>query len=156
METNWADYLNWDDGYNFPGSNDFNMYSKSRKMEKSMMVSDLFIDIYINFNVSSQDEKMKKLSKSEIYLLIALCSDRHDDNDSICIDNFKNYISELNEILDLCEDKETSNIHLINLIKNTDDKYIDTDILVDKNGNKIPDPLSKNEVRDLKINNILN
>jgi len=56
------------------------------------------------------------------------------------------------EIYEVQDDKETENQILKNLIEITGDKYIDTDVLVDSNGNKMCDPLTKEEVRDAKIN----
>lgn len=123
--------------------------------KKQVFVSNEFIDIYKNFNVSSQIDKMKSLSKRELYLLLIVCLDYHSDEDPVCLNNYTQFISEINEIYDLQDDKETKNVYLKELVDQTGDKYIDVDILVDIDGNKLPDPLEKGEVRDVKINNIL-
>jgi len=56
------------------------------------------------------------------------------------------------EIFNLQDDKETDIIELKELVEETGDKYIDVTILVDSKGNKLKEPLSKEEVRDAKIN----
>lgn len=125
------------------------------KSTKKIAVSDEFIDIYKNFNVSSQIDKMKSLSKRELYLLLVLCLDFHSDEDPVCINNYKTFKDEIIEINDIQDDKETSNPILKSLIEETGDKYIDIDNLVDMLENKLPEPLEKGEVRDAKIHNIL-
>ena len=125
------------------------------KSPKKIAVSDEFIDIYKNFNVSSQIDKMKSLSKRELYLLLVLCLDFHSDEDPVCINNYKTFKDEIIEINDIQDDKETSNPILKSLIEETGDKYIDVDNLVDILENKLPEPLEKGEVRDAKIHNIL-
>lgn len=125
------------------------------KSTKKIAISDEFIDIYKNFNVSSQIDKMKSLSKRELYLLLVLCLDFHSDEDPVCINNYKTFKDEIIEINDIQDDKETSNPILKSLIEETGDKYIDIDNLVDMLGNKLPEPLEKGQVRDAKIHNIL-
>lgn len=125
------------------------------KSPKKIAVSDDFIDIYKNFNVSSQIDKMKSLSKRELYLLLVLCLDFHSDEDPVCLNNYKTFKDEIIEINDIQDDKETSNPILKSLIEETGDKYIDIDNLVDILENKLPKPLEKGEVRDAKIHNIL-
>lgn len=128
---------------------------EAKKSPKKIAVSDEFIDIYKNFNVSSQIDKMKSLSKRELYLLLVLCLDFHSDEDPVCINNYKTFRDEIIEINDIQDDKETSNPILKSLIEETGDKYIDIDNLVDILENKLPQPLEKGEVRDAKIHNIL-
>ena len=61
------------------------------------------------------------------------------------VDIFKN-------LFEIQDDKETLNPVLQELIEETGDKYIETDNVVDIDGNKLPEPLTKEEVRDAKIN----
>ena len=56
------------------------------------------------------------------------------------------------EIFEVQDDKETFNPILQELIDESGDKYIETDGIVDEMGNKLPEPLTKQEVRDAKIN----
>ena len=61
----------------------------SEEKEKKIAVSDLFNEIYINFNVSSQVENMKRLEKRELYLLLTLALDKHSDEDPVVVNNFQ-------------------------------------------------------------------
>ena len=120
--------------------------------EKKISVSDLFVDIYKNFNVYDQIEKIKNLDDKEKYLLLLLALDKHSDEDPVVVHNFQEFKDQVMEIYEVQDDKETENQTLKNLIEITGDRYIDIDILVDSNGNKMSDPLTKEEVRDVKIN----
>lgn len=122
---------------------------------KKIEVSDEFVDIYKNFNISSQIEKMKMLSKRELYLLLILCLDYQSDEDPVCINNYLAFTKEIQDILEVQDEKETTIQELKDLIKETDDKYIDVDLIVDRFNNKMPDPLELAEVRDGKIDNLL-
>jgi hypothetical protein len=125
-------------------------------IEKELIVSDEFINIYKNFNVIDQIENMKKLSKKELFLLLILSLDKHSDEDTVVIHNLQPFKEECMLIFDLQDDKEVDNEYIKELVELTHDKYIDTDILIDKNGGELPEPLTKEEVRDAKINIINN
>jgi hypothetical protein len=56
------------------------------------------------------------------------------------------------ELFEIQEEKETLNPVLQELIEESGDKYIETDNIVDVDGNQLPEPLTKEEVRDVKIN----
>ena len=71
--------------------------------DKKIVVSDLFVDIYTNFNVCSQVEKMNTLTKKELYLLIILALDKHDDNDPVVLHNFLTFESIGDDIFELRE-----------------------------------------------------
>jgi phage terminase large subunit-like protein len=120
--------------------------------EKTLKVSDLFLEIYTNLNVCSQLENMEKLSKKELYLLLITALDKHNDDDPVVLHNLLPWKDTALEIFDLQEDKECTIPELIELVEETGDKYIDVTIIVDSKGNKLKDPLSKEEVRDAKIN----
>jgi hypothetical protein len=115
-------------------------------------VTDQFVSIYRKFNVVIQTSEMSKLSRFELYLLLTLAVDKFNEDDPVVWSNFSSFITELTEIFDVQDDKETIDTDLLELINRTGDKYIDTDIIVDKEGNKLPEPLQKDEVRELKIN----
>ena len=115
-------------------------------------VSDLFADIYINFNVMSQIERMNQLTKSELYLLLTLCLDKFSENDPVVIYNFLPFKEEIMAIYDIQDDKDPIDEVLIDLIAKTGDKYIETSNIVYDNYKKLPDPLTKDQVRDAKIN----
>lgn len=117
-------------------------------------VSDEFIEIYRKFNVVEQVEIIKQLKESnpnEFYLLLFLVLDKHSDDDKINIANLTPFEDEVMEIYDMQDDKEVTNDVLKELAKITNDTYVDTNCLVDKNGEKLPEPYTKEEVRDLKI-----
>jgi len=124
--------------------------------EKKITVSDLFVDIYTNFNVNSQLENMEKLSKKELYLLLVLALDKHNEDDPVVLHNLLPWKERALEIFDLQDDKETTISELKELIDSTGDKYIDTTCIVDSKSNKLIEPLTKEEVREAKINLIKN
>ncbi len=70
------------------------MYEKD-----TIKISEKFLEIYRNFNVSDQRDNMKQLSKEELYLLLDTCVDSHDEDDLMVCLNFSTYSNELKEIL---------------------------------------------------------
>jgi Fe-S-cluster formation regulator IscX/YfhJ len=121
------------------------------KSNKNINVSNEFVDIFKNFNVVNKVEEMKLLSKKELYLLLTLCLDKHDDTQPTVVYNFQQFREEVMELFEIQDDKETLNPVLQELIKESGDKYIETDGIVDVNGDKLPEPLTKEGVRDAKI-----
>lgn len=119
-------------------------------------VSDEFVSIYKNFNVLDQVDNMKKLSSKELYLLLTFCLDKHSDEDPVVTHNLLPFREECLMIFDIQDDKEVDNDIIKELVNITGDKYIDTDVIVDTNGSELPGPLTKDEVRDAKINIINN
>jgi hypothetical protein len=122
----------------------------SKEVQK-IKVSNEFVDIYTNFNVVTQVENMKRLSKREQYLLLLVCLDKHSDEDPVVVHNFIDFKDQCMQIFDIQDDKETEDEVLKELIKETGDKYIETDNLICQNGDSLPSPFSKEEVRDAKI-----
>jgi hypothetical protein len=122
------------------------------KSNKNINVSNEFVDIFKNFNVINKVEEMKALSKKELYLLLTLCLDKHDDGQPTVVYNFQPFREQVMELFEIQDDKETLNPVLQELIEESGDKYIETDNIVDVDGNKLPEPLTKEEVRDAKIN----
>jgi hypothetical protein len=117
-------------------------------MENKLVVSNEFVDIFRNFNVVDKIEEMKSLSKRELYLLLTVCLDKHDEEPTVIHNfmEFKDYIIEMN---DLFEFNKTDNPILIEL---NESGYIETDNIVDEMGNPLPTPLTKEEIRDVRIN----
>lgn len=114
-------------------------------------VTNEFINIYRNFNVKDVSNEIKTLSQKELYLLLTLCLDKHNDDNPTVLHNFQPFREQIMEIYDIQDDKETTNPLLEVLIEESGDKYIETDNIVDENGNKLPDPYTKSELRDIKI-----
>ena len=123
---------------------------------KNLIVSEQFVEIFKNFNVVTQVEEMKKLSKRELYLLLTVCLDKFSDEDPVVNFNFQPFEKEVMEIFDIQDDKDSTDTDLISLIDESGDKYIETDYIITNNGDKLPEPLTKEEVRDAKINIITN
>lgn len=131
---------------------------KDMEMSKNtLVVSDEFVDIYKHFSIFDQVEKIKKLDDIEIYLLLILCLDKHDDNNPIVVKNlipFRDYAIEIYATQDATQ-PETTNVHLLKLMKLTGDNAIATDVLFQTNGEKLFEPLELDEVRDIKIDKII-
>jgi len=128
------------------------MMIKNMKEEvKDIIVSDTFMEVYKNFNVYDQVERMKQLEPRELYLLLTLCLDKHDDDNVIVKHNLLPFRSEVLDIYDIQDDKDPGNKILSDLIIETDDKYIETENIKDSKGNSVMDPFTLEEVRDKKI-----
>lgn len=128
------------------------MYDNESTSENKIHVSNEFVDIFSNFNVVTQVEKMKQLTKRELYLLLTVCLDKFSDEDPVVKHNLIHFKEEIMNIFDVQDDKEATDSILIDLIAESGDKYIETDNIVYNNDQKLPDPLTKEEVRDAKIN----
>jgi hypothetical protein len=127
------------------------MYEEKSKDVKKVSVSDLFTKIYENFNVVTQVDEMKKLSRRELYLLLTVCLDKHSDEDTVVVHNFTPFKDECMKIFDIQDDISTEDVDIKSLIEETGDKYIETENIVDFNGNPLKEPLTKEQVRDAKI-----
>ena len=119
---------------------------------RNINVSKDFVDIYTNFNVITQVEKMKQLTKRELYLLLTVCLDKFSDEDPVVKYNLLPFKEEIMSIFDIQDDKDATDSILIDLIAESGDKYIETDYIVYNDDQKLPDPLTKDQVRDAKIN----
>jgi hypothetical protein len=84
--------------------------------------------------------------------LLTVCLDKFSDEDPVINYNFQPFKDEVMEIFDVQDDKDPISQYLIELIEESGDKYIETDNIVNDKGEKLPDPLTKEEVRDAKIN----
>lgn len=133
-------------------TDDFNYYSDTYKVT----ISDMFMNIYKNINVVTQVEKMKQLSKTELYLMLILCLDKFPDGeDTVVTYILSSFMDEMLEIKLFQETSETNNEHLKYLAEKTKDDYINTDNLF-YNEELLPNPMTKEEVRNKKINIINN
>lgn len=128
------------------------MYDNESTNENKIHVSNEFVDIFSNFNVVTQVEKMKQLTKRELYLLLTVCLDKFSDEDPVVKHNLLPFKEEIMNIFDVQDDKEATDPILIDLITESGDKYIETDYIVYNDDQKLPEPLNKEQVRDAKIN----
>ena len=128
------------------------MIANFENKESSITVSELFLEIYRNFNVSNQIDKMKLITKEELYLLLDACIDRHDEDDVTVQLNFSPFVEEIKEILKIHSGEDADD----KVLKNLQDKISKTLIceLKTQSGEDLPDPYTKEEVRDLKLNKI--
>ena len=127
-------------------------YDNTDQSTKNIHVSNEFVDIYTNFNVITQVEKMKQLTKRELYLLLTVCLDKFSDEDPVVKHNLLTFKEEIMSIFDIQDDKDATDSVLIDLISESGDKYIETDNIVYNDDQKLSDPLTKDQVRDAKIN----
>ena len=128
------------------------MYDNESTKENQIHVSNEFVDIFSNFNVVTQVEKMKQLTKRELYLLLTVCLDKFSDEDPVVKHNLLPFKEEIMNIFDVQDDKDAIDPVLIDLITESGDKYIETDNIIYNDDQKLPEPLTKEEVRDAKIN----
>ena len=128
------------------------MIANFENKESNITVSELFLEIYRNFNVSNQIDKMNLLTKEELYLLLDACIDRHDEDDSTVQLNFSPFVEEIKEILKIQSGEDADD----KILKNLQDRISQTLIceLKTQSGEDLPDPNTKEEVRDLKLNKI--
>lgn len=117
--------------------------------DKKISISEDFKKAYKNFNVFNVSKDISNISKKELYLLLICCFDNHDSDDSMVLENYSNYELEIEEILDLQDNKKTSNSFLLELILDTQSNTIDTHMI------ELPKIYTKEEVRELKLNKIL-
>jgi hypothetical protein len=132
---------------------DYSDYYDKSEDTTNVSVSDLFIDIYKNINITEQVDKIKQLSKEELYLMLILCLDKFPDGDVVVTHTLSFFMDEILEIKTFLETKETNNKYLNYLATKTKDDYIDTDNL-SYNGELLPEPPTIDEVRDRKLRDI--
>ena len=109
--------------------------------------SELLIDIFKMFNVNDQRERMKQLTKKELYYLLLCCTDYHDEEHSTVILNLMDFEKEIDEILKHQESEKTTNPFLLELVQETGSDFIE---VVD-----MPKTYTIEEIRELKLKNIL-
>ena len=115
---------------------------------KKLVVSDLFFEIYKDFNVFNLKDKLDKLTRRELLLMLIVATDNLNEDDLFVLNNIAGYVTELNIIYDSLGDLNeinTTDIDLLQLIEDTGDKYIDTNCIVDCDGNTLPVPLTESE-----------
>jgi hypothetical protein len=134
--------------------------------EKTIKVSDLFIHLFKMFNVTDVTEQMKQLSRKELFLLMILSVDSYGSDDPALLSNMSPFKEELKLIhkLQTLEPKQDSTTDIIDpilveLSKETGEKYININNLRTLNGEKLPEPTSTSDAismrREISINNIV-
>lgn len=114
-------------------------------------VSEKFANIFKYFNVYDKIDMIKSLDNLELLLLLNLCVEKHDLDDPIVISNFKPFDEELHKLYVIRKDifSQVGENELIN-------KLIDYEYYykLDNNVCDMPKIFSKNEVREIRLNNI--
>ena len=92
-------------------------------------------------------------------LILVLSIDSFSEENPAVLENLKDFKNELEIIFDLQQDKECTDEDLLQLGKDTDEKYIDTSKIRDIKGEELPTALTDSEAlqmrRDIGINNII-
>jgi hypothetical protein len=122
-------------------------------MKNEFKVSQLFVDIFQYFNVYDQRDRMKNLSKIELYLLLDRCVDAHDEDDATVCQNFSPYMNEIKQLLEIQNGNETQDSDLKELIKLTNDPFLKSEKITES-GEYLPEIFTKVQVRELKLNKI--
>lgn len=119
-------------------------------MSEKFTVTPLFVEIYKLFNVVSQVERLKNLSRKELLLMLTLAVDTFSEDNHIVIENITPFKDELKLIYDLQQDNAITDEDILYLAKVTGEKYIDSEMIVDSNGDELPEPLSEEEAIELR------
>lgn len=119
-----------------------------KEKENTIIVSDIFFNIFRNFNVSDQTRKMIELDEEELYLLLDSCIDLHDIEDITVISNFKNFNKELEFLNNLHDGNQKNQQKNENLFFNL------SKIRINSSGENLPTPYTKSEVREIKLGKI--
>lgn len=128
-------------------------------MKKNKQVSDLFIDIYLNFNVTKQTERIKQLTRRELILLLILSVDKFEIDNEVTVSNFSYFEKEINILYEMESGVEIKDEDILSL-KEEFGSFIDSTDILDKDGRYLISPLSEIEAlrkrRELFIDNITN
>lgn len=115
------------------------------------VVTDDFVDVYKYLNAGDMSERIKSLSVIERYILVALSLDNHEIKNPVVRDNLYPLKDIGQSIYDAMEDLDTDDPVIKELIEITGDKYIDLSVLVDSQGNDMPEPANQSEIRDWRL-----
>lgn len=124
-----------------------------------IIVTDKFMEIYQNFNVVPQIEKMLELSRDELLLLLIVTFRTYNYTD-VVMKTFKYFEVELNYIDSVMFDSKITDPGKLKMREIILEKYLDIDSIYDSNENPLPRSTSEEEAinirRSLNLNNILN
>ena len=119
--------------------------------KKKVLVSDEFVETYKYLNAGDMTDAIAALTEIERYMLVTLALDKHDIKDHFVRHNMLP-LKDLGQVIyDVMEEHDTDNEIISQLIEMTGDKYIDVSVLVDGNGNDMPEPANSAEIREYKL-----
>jgi hypothetical protein len=122
-------------------------------MTSPYIANETFIEIYRNFNVSNQIDKVKTLTRKQQYILLNLCIEKHNEDDLQVIENLSSFVEEVKSLQHLFKNYGEPEDPFLNELSMKYGKYLNISI-EDIHGNELPEPYSREEVRELKLNNI--
>lgn len=124
-----------------------------------IIVTDKFMEIYQNFNVVPQIEKMLELSRDELLLLLIVTFRTYNYTD-VVMKTFKYFEVELNYIDSVMFDSKITDPGKLKMREIILERYLDIDRIYDSNENPLPRATLEEEAinirRSLNLNNILN
>lgn len=127
-------------------------------MEK-VIVSKMFIEIYKNFNVTTQIKQMQELSREEL-LLMLIVTFRCYQYTNVVTETYKYFEDDLifiDNVMFADKLKDPDKLKMREIIF---DRFLDVDKIFDEDDNPLPEPTTEEEAinirRSLNINNILN
>lgn len=92
-------------------------------------------------------------------LLLIVSVDSFSEENNMVLENLKDFKEELELIYDLQQDKECNDNDLLELAKDTEEKYIDTTRIKTLDEKNLPEPTTDEEAillrRDITINTIV-
>ena len=112
-----------------------------------MKISNELKECFKYFNVYDISDKIKELSEKERYILAISSVDNHDEDNVICLHNFNSIRTEINNILSFLDNDEENDI--IKELK------VDIGTILDISLMDFPKILTKGEIREIKLDNIL-
>lgn len=110
-----------------------------------MIVSDLFADVYQNWNVFNQVKKAKKLCRPERLLMLMASVDFDIDNQFVIL-NFRSFGEEIEILKQFYFDKNPLNLDLLSILNKTPNGYQRIISIFDRHGNRLL-PLTEEEAK---------
>lgn len=120
---------------------------KELKDTPKIIVSDELIDIYLNIDKVNRIDSIKQLSKRELYILLLIVIDNHDDNNKYVKYNCRPFEKEAFEIYKVQNNEKINSVILNKLIENSSEHYIETTNIFDSEGNSLP---TLNDIRSIR------
>ena len=136
------------------------METEEKEKEKTLIVSDNFVETYRYINVRNCVNNMNRLDRWELLLLIAMAVNNIPSSSYVLQHNLKEFINEVELIYNYLNDDSTqpTDIDLLYLVEKLDND-LDLSYVHDKNNNKLPAPIPEPEAiqmaREIKITEIL-
>lgn len=119
--------------------------------KKKIIVSDEFVEVYKYLAADDMTERINALPEMEKYLLVLLALDKHDVHHPVVHPNVYPLRGIGEALYDQLSEHEHCDDVVSQLVEMTGDKYLDVSVLRDGAGNEMPEPATKDEIRDYKL-----